>query len=329
MAAQSYEFTGKTTDEAIADGLKTLKLRQDQVTVEVLHKGSRGIFGIGSEPALVRLTLRSTGGEDQEVKPSAPAVAAAAVEQTSEKTAVSPVTPANSIASSIDVDTTVINDPVVVSTVPASSVAATPVIPVAEQVQPLTTATVTPAVSTTDSVPVADATSLPDVPTAEPASQEVLTQLAVELLTKMIQLMGFQGNVTASWQAGDEKTGEYEETYLLLDVRGADLGALIGRRGETLDNMQYLLRLMINQRLRQWKNIVVDVEQYKARRLTQLTQLALRMADQVTTSGRAVSLEPMPPNERRVVHLALRDHSTVYTESSGDGERRKVNIVAK
>jgi spoIIIJ-associated protein len=86
---------------------------------------------------------------------------------------------------------------------------------------------------------------------------------------------------------------------------------------------------MVNQRIRQWKTIVVDVDQYKERRVSQLTQLAERMADQVIKSGRAVSLEPMPANERRIVHLALRDHPTVYTQSSGEGERRKVHIVTR
>jgi spoIIIJ-associated protein len=122
---------------------------------------------------------------------------------------------------------------------------------------------------------------------------------------------------------------EHNERYLLLDVQGVELGALIGRRGETLESLQYLLRLMVNQRLRKWKNIIVDVEGYKERRVVHLKQLALRTATQVASTGRAVSLEPMPPNERRIIHIALRDHPDVYTESFGEGERRKVQIMAK
>jgi spoIIIJ-associated protein len=315
MAAQSYEFTGKTTDEAIADGLKTLKLRQDQVDIEVLNKGSRGIFGIGSELARVRLTVHSTGAEEQEVKAATPAVAAPPTEQTGAKATVSPVLPTDKAEAP--------------SIAQKSQPEATPTMPTATHEPEPSITIVEPAVSTPSSATDPGVAVLPAVATPDVTTDEVLPQLAVELLTKMIQLMGFQCKVSATWQTGDDKAGEYEETYLLLNIHGDDLGALIGRRGETLDNIQYLLRLMINQRLRQWKNIVVDVEQYKARRLTQLTQLALRMAEQVTTSGRSVSLEPMPPNERRVVHLALRDHPTVYTESTGDGERRKVNIVAK
>lgn len=77
------------------------------------------------------------------------------------------------------------------------------------------------------------------------------------------------------------------------------------------------------------ENIVVDVEHYKARRVTQLIQLAERMAEQVARTGRAISLEPMLANERRIVHMTLREHADVYTESYGDGGRRKVHIFAK
>ena len=112
-------------------------------------------------------------------------------------------------------------------------------------------------------------------------------------------------------------------------MEGSELGALIGRRGETLENIQYLLRLMVNQKLHKWKNIVIDVEHYKARRVTQLTQLAERMAEQVARTGRSLSLEPMPANERRIIHMTLREHPKVYTESYGDGGRRKVHIFAR
>jgi spoIIIJ-associated protein len=153
-----------------------------------------------------------------------------------------------------------------------------------------------------------------------------MAALAVELLSETVHHMGFEAEVVASWQEPD---ADNDERYLLLNLHGRDLGALIGRRGDTLSNLQYLLRLMVNQRLHQWKNIVVDVEQYRQHRAEHLMQLALRSADQVAKTGRALSLEPMPPNERRIIHLALRDHASVYTESSGEGERRKIQILPK
>jgi spoIIIJ-associated protein len=179
------------------------------------------------------------------------------------------------------------------------------------------------------------------------ASEDELATMAADMLSEMVHLMGFKAEVTATWQEedadedddGDDSADEDQDTdekgeerrkrYLHLDVEGTDLGPLIGRRGETLDNMQYLLRLMINQKIHQWKNIVIDVERYKERRLNQLRQLAERMAEQVARTGRAISLEPMPANERRIVHMVLRDHPDVYTESYGEGPRRKVHIFAR
>jgi spoIIIJ-associated protein len=148
--------------------------------------------------------------------------------------------------------------------------------------------------------------------------------LAVELLGETVWLMGLDATVEALWRDPD---ADNDQRYLLLNLHGHDLGALIGRRGETLNNLQYLLRLMVNQRLHAWKDIVVDVDSYRQRRVEHLTQLALRSAEQVTSTGRPLALEPMPPSERRIIHLALRDYPGVVTESSGEGERRKIQIL--
>lgn len=315
MAVQNYEFTGKTVDEAVAEGLKALKLRPDQVDIEVLNKGSRGIFGIGSEPAHVRLTPHA----EMPAKVEAPAK--------TEAPAPPPAEPVAPMASAPTETVTQTQPPVVAepnSRAASAALASTPATPAVQE-------SVSPAVTENQEL-VSEQASSRTESVAEPAApidDDALVQLAVDLLSKMVKLLGFDAQIVPTWKDANDKMGEYDERYLLLDIHGGDLGALIGRRGETLDNIQYLLRLMVNQRLRQWKNIVVDVEQYKARRVTQLTQLALRMAEQVTSSGRSISLEPMPANERRVVHLALRDHPSVYTESTGEGERRKVNIVAK
>ncbi len=122
---------------------------------------------------------------------------------------------------------------------------------------------------------------------------------------------------------------EGEQAPWVLQVRGRDLGALIGRRGETLAALQYITRLIASRDLERRANIVLDVEGYKARREKVLRRLALRLADQAQESGRTVSMEPMSPYERRIVHLTLRDHPDVTTESVGEGEHRKVTIVPR
>jgi spoIIIJ-associated protein len=107
------------------------------------------------------------------------------------------------------------------------------------------------------------------------------------------------------------------------------MNVLIGRRGETLAALQYITRLITSRRLQRRANIVVDVAGYKSRRSQQLRKLALRMADQAAQEGRTVTLEPMPPHERRIVHLTLRNRDDVTTRSIGEGEGRKVTIVPK
>lgn len=120
-----------------------------------------------------------------------------------------------------------------------------------------------------------------------------------------------------------------EQAPWVLQIRGRDLGMLIGRRGETLAALQYITRLIASRDLERRANIVLDVEGYKSRREKVLRRLATRMAEQAIQLGRTVSLEPMPPYERRIVHLTLRDHPDVVTESVGEGENRKVTIIPR
>ncbi|MCY3906938.1 MAG: Jag N-terminal domain-containing protein [Anaerolineaceae bacterium] len=124
-----------------------------------------------------------------------------------------------------------------------------------------------------------------------------------------------------------EATDEEEPPWMLDIVGESDLSVLIGRKGETLASLQYITRLVTSRELQRRANIVVDVGGYKSRRMNRLYALASRMADQATSLGRPVALEPMPPYERRIVHLALREREDVTTESSGEGQARKVNII--
>lgn len=115
----------------------------------------------------------------------------------------------------------------------------------------------------------------------------------------------------------------------VLDISGPDLKALIGRKGETLASLQYVTRLIASRQLEHRANIVVDAAGYKARRARMLKDLAVRMADQAIRSKRTVVLEPMPPYERRIVHLTLRNRVDVQTKSVGEGTGRKVTILPK
>lgn len=315
----AQEFSGKSVDEAIAEGLRKLGLRSDQVTIDVINKGSRGLFGLGSEPAVVRIAPRGAapaGGSSASATPPAvttphntpatPPVAAAPVYVAPVDTPAPDAGPMGATAGTDALERAV-------DMVAEGSPAAAPEVPAS---------------------PVTDAVPAPSAATARPAaesderaiSDSEISDLSAEMLTNVVRLMGFDANVAADWHDADDIT---EERHLLLSVHGRDVSALIGRRGETLENLQYLLRLMVNQRMHRWLNIIVDVEHYRSKRVEHLTHLAQRMADQVAGTGRAFALEPMPPNERRIVHLALRDDTRIFTESTGEGERRKVNIFPR
>lgn len=159
----------------------------------------------------------------------------------------------------------------------------------------------------------------------ESEPQDATAQVARQALQELLNKMRVHAHIVAQW--GEATEGE--ERPLVLDVEGDDLSLLIGRRGETLAALQYILRLIVNKQLNTITNIIVDVESYKSRREQQLKRLAQRLAEQATQQRRTLSLEPMPANERRIVHLTLRDHPDVITESVGEGEFRKVTVVPK
>jgi spoIIIJ-associated protein len=163
---------------------------------------------------------------------------------------------------------------------------------------------------------------------ADLSDQDVMN-IAQETLQEMLDRLKIKGNVSVHQAEAADEQDEEDGPPLVLDIRGDDLGVLIGRRGETLGALQYLTRLIVSNKTAHNVNLVVDVEGYKARREQQLRQLAQRMAERVATTRKPVALEPMPPNERRIVHLTLRDHPVVTTESVGRDEDRKVTIILK
>lgn len=144
------------------------------------------------------------------------------------------------------------------------------------------------------------------------------------IVSKLLFMMGYEAQVSAHY--GEEHD---DRRPIMVDVRGTDLSAVIGHRGETLDAFQYISSLIIGKETGQFVHVVMDVEGHRSKREEQLRQLARRMADQVTKSGRKLSLEPMRAAERRIIHLELRDHPAVTTESVGMDPHRKVSIIPK
>jgi spoIIIJ-associated protein len=159
---------------------------------------------------------------------------------------------------------------------------------------------------------------------AQPEHDPVLDH-AEAVVSKLLHLLNLEAQVSAHYGA----PGRDERRNINVDIRGNDLSVLIGRRSETLSAFQYVASLIIGKETGQFVQLTVDVEGYRDRREKQLVQMAKRMAEQVAKTGRRQTLEPMPSDERRIIHIALRDHPDVTTESTGDDPYRKVMIVPK
>lgn len=166
------------------------------------------------------------------------------------------------------------------------------------------------------------------VPAAKPEPQpehDPLLDHTEAVISKMLHLLNLEAQVSAHYGA-TERDGRRN---IHVDIRGKDLSVLIGRRSETLGAFQYVASLIVGKETQQFVQLVVDVEGYRDRREKQLIQMAQRMADQVSKTGRRQTLEPMPSSERRIIHIALRDHPDVKTESTGEEPYRKVVIMPK
>lgn len=264
----TLEVIAPTVEEAVAKGLSDLGLPEEAVEVEVLDQGSRGLFGLGSRHARIRLAVKSSSGRNTE-QPA-------------------PIIGENSSARELQ------------------ETKAEPA---------LRAAVVETAVAAPD-----EADSMEDL--VEEEDDEKL-KVARETVSELLEKMRVRARVRARYGEADEERGRIP---IFVDVRGDDLSILIGRRAETLNALQYITGLIVSKELGQSTALVIDVEGYRSRREGQLRQLARRMAEQAVKTGRRQILEPMPANERRIVHIELRDNPDVTTESVGEEPRRKVTI---
>lgn len=160
------------------------------------------------------------------------------------------------------------------------------------------------------------------LPDPELLEEEEVTR---EVLQQLLEKLGVEATVETAISDPDD----LDKQVIEVNVAGEGLQNLIGRNGETLTDLQYITRLMVSQRLRRRVDFVIDVDGYRRKREEGLTRLAERMAEKVVARQRAVTLEPMSPYERRIIHMALRDHQFVYTKSVGSGTDRRIRIWLK
>jgi spoIIIJ-associated protein len=214
---------------------------------------------------------------------------------------------------------------------PAPAVEPEPVVetPVVEEV-PAEMPAFSPALTETVDPPATEATAAPKRPVAEPVDDEEEVQaeleVAVDIWSTLLEKLTVEADIQTKISEPDDITGRRVPK---LNIDGKDLSPLIGPRGDTLNAMQYITRLMAAHRLKSRANFIVDVAGYRERRKQALERLAERMANKATRRGKALTLEPMPANERRAIHVALRDHADVFTQSTGEGSGRRVKILLK
>jgi spoIIIJ-associated protein len=154
-------------------------------------------------------------------------------------------------------------------------------------------------------------------------------QVAKAVVNELLGKMGISAEVIAVDNPSQMPLGPDDPPTIFIEILGDDLGMLIGRRGDNLSQLQYMINLLCNKQLGEWTRVVVDVEGYRTRREESLIGLAERVARQVARSNRPIVLEPMPANERRIVHLTLRSHPEVTTESNGEGIGRRITVMPR
>jgi spoIIIJ-associated protein len=259
----SLEIIAPTVEEAVAKGLEDLGLTQDAVDIEVLDPGSRGLFGLGSRQARIRLMIKS-------------------------------------VRTAPRVDESARQEKVIV--------------PLGKPMALTETDSEAPPVEVR---PVSD--------TKKQVEDDFTLQVARDTVIDLLEKMKINhAQVTAQFGEAEDA---HSKAPVLVDVRGKDLSILIGPRAETLNALQYIASLIVSKELGHSIPMVVDVEGYRKRREQQVRQLARRLADQAIKTGRRQILEPMPANERRLVHIELRDNPNVTTQSVGEEPHRKVTII--
>ena len=315
------ETTGDTRDAAIAAALKQLGMDRDDVSVKVLDNGKKGFLGIGATPARVRVTYEVPDEpikkEDPVHKPveKAEKPAKAEVEKKPAPKQEKPAEKPQKLSITDEDDT-----PRLVKAAPADFVPEKLEIERPSRRERPRRERGGRGRRVREERPVTP--SVPKERELIPVSEEGMKkaeQLATDFITGLLEKMGVEGQVTTLPQV--------ECDQLRLEISGPDMGPIIGRRGDTLDAIQYLGSLVLNNALDEHVRLSVNTENYREKRAESLERLARKMAMKVVKSHRSMTLEPMNPYERRIIHAALQDFNGVTTYSTGTEPGRRVVIA--
>ncbi len=340
-SSDSIEVTASTIDEAISQALAQLGAEQDDVAIEVLSAPRSGVLGLGARPARVRVTRHAPAVARSGVMSPPPApplrpkppqsIQRPAPRQAPPQRPAAPLPP-------VEADEVRAGE----EAPPADSGAAREArredrreprrrdrreAPERGERERPAAQPRPPRVREHDDLEVTQPGELdyvrePDVADADAEAAAGLREqarAAREMLAELLRMMGENAEI--------ELAESDDPDMLELNIRGDGSGLLIGRHGQTLDAIEYLVNRMLARRIKDAAPISVDTESYRARRRRQLQRIALAKGEQAKREHVAVTLEPMPPRDRRIVHLALKDDPMIATRSSGEGFMRAVEIV--
>ena len=265
---ENYEYSGKTVEDAITRACVELGVTSDEITYEVVEKGSKGLFNLGSKDAVIRLTSLKGEAVGEAAKAAEPDVSEPA---------------------------------------PAPAAPEAPVAPEASEAP--------------------EAKEAPETHEEhrhhEPSgpSDPAVVGVAEAFLKDVFDAMKLEVTMNSTLDA--------ENNVLSIELSGPEMGIIIGKRGQTLDSLQYITSLAVNRKTSPYTRIKIDTEDYRERRKATLENLARNVASKVKRTGRPVDLESMNPYERRIIHFALQDNPYVETHSEGEEPYRHVVVTPK
>lgn len=299
--SEYQEFTGKTVEDALKNAREEFGVSGlSDLDFEILTQGSRGVLGMGAEPARIIAAPRSALGGTTPKKEAAEASAPPVEPAKRPDEAKREPRPRRGKSSERDSDRRRSRGGR--STREASKVSEA-------------------AATEVEAAVAAGSSSKGEATEDAEASPEALAA-GVEILETLVEMMGYDANVEVSTGATAKIT-----VYGTNDDEKEALGALIGRKGERLSALQHLVNLMLSRKMGTWTRVLVDVEDYRGRRERQLVEVATRAAERVNETGQMLQLEPMSALERRWVHLALRDVDGITTQSIGEEPMRRVVVL--
>ncbi len=290
--SQSITVSAKTVAEAISEAETRLGLPRDEIDITVISEGSKGFLGMGGENARILALPKAilSRRAPETAKPAPRSTPTLDTQQFGEDIESSPL----------------------VSRARKQAAAARQENP---SLDPESAAFAAPEMLADENVDAGDDAQ----PDGQRTDQHAVAEVAVEVVRELMARMGIEA--TASVRS----TG----TPIVLDVMGDDLGLLIGRHGDTLASLQYLVNAIVGRRVNRWCKVIVDVEHYRMRRDETLRSLANRQASRVRQNNQEIVLDPMPANERRVVHMTLQNSPWVVTNSVGEEPNRCVVIAPR